>query len=134
MVKLISWLEKNKKMTVIFTVIVAIAIFAFSSIPGTSYPNFSNSGSLLSYIYHFIIFFLFAFLLIVSFNGKKDFNVRLFAFAVLAAIVYGILDEIHQMFVPFRFPGVNDVLVNNIGIFLASLIYVYKKNGRKISQ
>ncbi len=48
---------------------------------------------------------------------------------IILAIIYGISDEIHQLFVPGRFASTKDILINSFGILLTSLAYSnYIKN------
>ncbi len=43
--------------------------------------------------------------------------------AVLICIIYAISDEVHQMFVPGRGPGVTDVLIDSAGALVGILGY-----------
>jgi VanZ family protein len=54
---------------------------------------------------------------------KKTLFIRAFALCVL----YGISDEVHQMFVPHRYPSVMDVLADGIGSSLGIGIYIKKR-------
>jgi VanZ family protein len=40
---------------------------------------------------------------------------KLFIRAVALCVLYGISDEVHQMFVPHRYPSVMDILADGIG-------------------
>ena len=51
--------------------------------------------------------------------------------AVFISITYGILDEVHQLFVPGRVSGVFDVMINNVGIFFSTIIYMEALRGRR---
>lgn len=76
----------------------------------------------MSVIYHFTAFsYLTLFLLISLTKGKP--SKSLIIVGILLAIIYGILDEIHQAFVPGRFPSHNDIIVNSFGIILTGLAY-----------
>jgi len=50
---------------------------------------------------------------------------------LLISFVYSISDEIHQSFVPGRVAGITDVIVNNTGILLSTLVYLYKEKFNK---
>jgi len=41
------------------------------------------------------------------------------------SVCYGILDEIHQAFVPTRYCTINDMCINAIGSVMVVLFYVY---------
>lgn len=45
--------------------------------------------------------------------------------AGVAALAYGVTDEIHQMFVPGRFPGVGDLVADAIGAALGAGLVAY---------
>ena len=45
---------------------------------------------------------------------------RLIMYAFLFSFLYGVSDEWHQSFVPERFPSVTDVLLNRVGVWLAT--------------
>jgi hypothetical protein len=119
---MIRWLEKNKGFSIIFVIIIAVEIFLISSIPGKK-PIIS--GVDLATIYHAMVFFLFNFFLLVSINGNKKISVKFLLIAIIISIFYAILDEMHQFFVPLRNSSINDILIDNIGIFLSTLAYLY---------
>jgi len=53
----------------------------------------------------------------------------LFIRAVALCVLYGISDEVHQMFVPHRCPSVMDVLADGIGSSLGIGLYL-RRQGR----
>lgn len=81
--------------------------------------------------------FEYGFLAILSFrlfaNYKNNsISKKAIAFAILFTISYGIIDEIHQLFVPTRFFEIKDLISNSLG---ASIILFRKfiKNKRLTS-
>jgi len=125
---MIKWLEEKRIFAITLTLLMAIEIFYFSSIQGSGIKG-GPSIPFASYAYHFTAFFLLSFFLLVSLNGNKKINFNLFVFAIIFSVVYAVLDEVHQMFVPFRAPSIVDVFTDNAGIFFSSLVYLfYKKN------
>ena len=71
---MIEWLEKNRYAAIILTVLIAAEIFYFSSIPGgVSQPG---KGINISIFYHFLVFFLFSFFLLLSIIGNKKIKIR----------------------------------------------------------
>jgi len=134
---MINWLEKNRGVALSLTILIAIEIFHFSSIPGTIGVDI-GAGAWIPRIYHFIVFFLFSFFLFITIKGDKKIKINYLLTTISISIIHAILDEVHQMFVPFRYSSVGDVLTNSLGIFSSILIYLYidKKNqahGRKPS-
>ncbi len=53
------------------------------------------------------------------------------AIVLLAGLVYGISDELHQMTVPNRSADFTDVIADGIGVFIGVFIY-YKKRFKRI--
>jgi len=123
---MIGYLEKNRGFSIFFTILIATEIFVVSSIPGGD----ASIGLFdLSSVYHLLVFFLFAFFLILSITKNKKINIKYIFLAMLFSIVYAILDEVHQLFVPSRFPSIADILVDMTGIFLSTITYLgYKRS------
>ena len=121
---MIEWLEKNKKVALLLTILITIEIFHFSSISGIAGVE-TGGGNWIPRIYHFIVFFLFSFFLFVTIKGNKKMKINHLLIVLIISIIHAILDEIHQIFVPFRYPSISDVLTNSSGIFLSILIYLY---------
>ena len=127
--KIIKWFEKNYNISWLITIIIAIFIFYISSI---SFPlDLEPRNPLKPYLYHFGIFLLFSFfLMLFSIRGKHK---SYFYLSIFLSVLYAILDELHQSFVPFRDASISDVLTDSFGISFAILIYiislVYRRNG-----
>jgi len=115
---MITWFEKHSYLAWIVVIIIAIAIFYISTL---TFPPSPTLVSWESFVYHFFAFFFLAFFLSIALvKGKKY---RIVVLVILIAVLYGISDEIHQIFVPGRVCCIEDVLTNSAGIFLASLFY-----------
>ena len=124
---MITFLEKHSKIAWFFVIVIAITIFYVSSLSfeGAPLGGFGFKAT----AYHFIVFFILAsFLLPALVKGK---NKQLIILAILLAILYGISDEIHQLFVPNRHFSILDILIDSLGILLASLIYMLSLKFRK---
>ena len=115
---MLSWLEKKTWLSWSIVIFGATAMFYLSSLTfGPGKPN------ILSIIYHISAFFCFAlFLFIASIKRKKNYVGLLLMTTI--AVAYGILDEIHQFFVPGRSCSINDFVLDAGGIAFASLIYL----------
>lgn len=120
---MINWFEKHNKISWLVTIIIVVLIFYISSL---TLPAGRGTGYL-SYIYHFTAFsYLALFLLIALTKGK---NLKFIFIGIIIALIYGILDEIHQYFVPGRFFSFKDVLINSLGILITSIAYInYHRN------
>ncbi len=128
---MINWLEKKRYAAIIFTLLIALEIFHFSSISGTSY----RIGTGLTFIpttYHLAVFFLFNFFLLISIKGNKKIKISYILISLGASILYALSDEFHQIFVPFRYPSIQDILIDTIGIFLSTILILYLNKKRKI--
>lgn len=120
---MIKFLESNRKYATALTLLIAIQIFIFSSIVFESSGTESSEINP-SILYHFIIFFLFAFFLSISITGNKNIETKHFAIIFAISIIYAITDEIHQMFVPTRNPSIADLLTDNAGILSSMILYL----------
>ena len=127
--KIIRWFEKNYNFSLIIAIIIAIMIFYVSSL---SFPPETETNPLKPYLYHFGIFLIFSFFLLLY--SIRDKHKNFFILSIILSILYAILDELHQSFVPFRDASISDVLTDSFGISFAVLIYliflVYRRNGK----
>lgn len=115
---MINWFERHNKLSWAITILIAIAIFYFSTLTFEAGTNTGNK----SIIYHIAAFFVFSlFLLISVIKGKRK---SLIFLVILIAIVYGVLDEFHQYYVPGRCFSLFDMTLNTLGIATASTIYL----------
>lgn len=109
------------------TLITAVIIFYASTIKATAETTPNN----FSVIYHFAIFFMFAFFLFLTIK-KEKINLKIILIVFFVSIVYALFDEAHQLFVPGRFASLKDILIDGIGvlcaIFLVSKIHRIHKN------
>jgi len=115
---MISWFEKNNKISWSITIIIAFIIFYLSTLTFSGKADFGWKAV----AYHFYIFlFLAAFLLISITKGKL--TSRLLIITIMISVFYAVLDEIHQIFVPSRSFAISDILIDSAGILFGSLIY-----------
>jgi VanZ family protein len=124
-------LDKKRIFYITITLIIAILIYYASTIESPSQPETSN----FSYIYHFAVFFMFAFFLLLSIK-KEKLDFKTIFIALLISISYSFLDEIHQLFVLGRFASIKDVLIDGAGsicgVILIRLIENFNK--KKLQQ
>ena len=126
---MIFWFEKHNKISWIITILIAIFIFYISSL--SFEPTPAGGFALDTIIYHFYAFFFLCLFLLISLTRGKFKNKNLIFISIILAILYGISDEIHQLFVAGRVCAISDVLVDSIGIFLAGYLYLSVLLGRK---
>ena len=119
---MISWLEKNKLVSFGITISLFFAIFYTSSLSFSASTTGVGPSGPLATIYHISIFFLLAIFLFISCLERK-WEFKKIIPTILLVIIYAILDEFHQYFVPGRVCSLNDFFLDFIGIALAFLIY-----------
>lgn len=126
---MIEWFEKRTALSWTITIFIAYVIFYFSTLifGGIGY---GGDKTWMSITYHIVIFFFLSLFLFISLIKGKE-NPKLFFLSILILLSYGIIDEIHQFFVPGRFCTVLDVGFNSIGILFASMIYSISLKKRK---
>ena len=89
-------------------VLQAALIFALSARPGDAYPDVSIPGA--DKVVHFALYAPLGAALVYALRGH-------WRWAGLLAALYGVSDELHQMFVPLRFADGFDVLADAVGGF-----------------
>ncbi len=89
-------------------------IFLLSSTPGEAINSAGLDNEILHINGHFLMFLL---LSIMYFKATK----KIF-YAIFLTFLYGIFDEIHQVFTPMRSAGVFDVFVDTLGGILGGVI------------
>ena len=109
------------------TIFIAVGIFYLSSLQFGSSGEFEveSDKSLVSLLYHFGVFFLFCSFLLISIKGKNKVNSKSVFVALLISLVYGVFDEVHQIFVPSRFFDFMDILANFSGVLFSLIVCVF---------
>jgi VanZ family protein len=113
-----------QKLSLVFVFVTLALIFYVSSLvfPPTV-PGFSYT----SILYHFSIFAVLIFFLLSAGNFNRKYAIL----ALLVAISYAGLDELHQLFVPNRVCDWFDFFTDTAGIFSGlgfySLIRIFRK-------
>jgi VanZ family protein len=102
-------------------------IFLFSAQPSSDLPNFDWADQLVKKGGHMAGYALLAF----SYWRGLQFRQERWWLAWCLAISYALTDELHQSFVPGRFPSLWDVLVyDNLGAFMSLWLARLHKNQR----
>ena len=108
---------KERTFYVIVTLLIALEIFLFSSIPS---PIGEYVGFNLATFYHFGVFFMFTFFLTLTIKGK-EINNKTILIILLISLIYAISDEFHQLFIVGRFASIEDILIDFAGSLLSVL-------------
>jgi VanZ family protein len=116
-------MSKNSWFSIIALVAYCALIFYLSSLPGNSLPNLPVSDKII----HFFLYLGLGLLITYFFYSLKFFNSRLKIIMITSGFIalYGLSDEIHQLFVVGRDFDVLDLFVDIIGGFAGCLIMSY---------
>lgn len=102
------------------TILIAITIFYISSL---TFPPGEPVHDTRAILYHFYAFFFLSFFILISLTQGKLNNKNLIFIGIIIAIMYGILDEFHQFYVPGRYCSFKDFLIDSAGILFAGTLY-----------
>lgn len=103
-------------------------IFYLSSIPQLT-TGWGVYDLILRKIAHMTEYFILALLLYRAFKGSFNlatFYLILWSFSL--SFLYAISDEVHQAFVPTRYPSPADVFIDTVGIIVFFTLLKYKKD------
>jgi VanZ family protein len=116
-------MSKNNWLALIGLVVYCASIFYLSSLPGNSIPKLPVSDKLIHFFLYLGLGLLFTYVLygLKFFTSRVKIAIITFAFIAL----YGLSDEIHQLFVVGRDFDVLDLFVDIIGGFSGCLIMSY---------
>lgn len=95
-------------------------IFGLSSVPGPAFPHSVDFLSRFATLAHFVLYAVLGLLLASAF-GRRD--TRTLALVVAIASLYGVSDEMHQIFVPGRSPDPVDWLADTLGAIAAAAVF-----------
>ena len=101
----------KKKLSLWILVVYWVILFLGTTLPSSSLPD-TPSGDKLNHFagYAVLSFLLFTWVRIKQGSAKGE--IRLFQKSFLIASVYGVFDEIHQLFIPGRFFEWYDILAD----------------------
>jgi VanZ family protein len=129
MVRLIIWCKPYAKYFLSIWLLTIITISSVPSIP-TLKIHTAHSEIRLDYLIHFCEYGLLAFMTFLTF-ADKVFRINYRKLIVLTAglILFAVLDEFHQKFIPGRSFNTRDILSNVTGILftLAFTLFIFGK-------
>ena len=103
------------------TLFWALLIFSLSSIPSLDVPDLGFQVQ--DKFYHACEFAVFGFLLRRSATAFSCSKSALWKLSALIGVLYAVLDEIHQYFVPGREADWGDLIADVIGIFIGICMF-----------
>ena len=115
----------------------ALMIFIVSSVPAKYIPSYKIFHyDKLFHISLFLIFGVLVYYALEPYSHKNSFSWARILFSISVVILYGVLDEIHQGYVPGRTIDMWDAIADTIGGVLAGLIvylrYIPRRTASKI--
>ena len=119
----------------ILPILYMIAIFILSSMPADAVIELPRWDSLIKESLHLVEFGILYTLLFLAALTFSEITPKRNLILILVSSLYGLSDEIHQYFVPYRSATVIDVVKNIIGVLVASWILFgayQKKRFRKL--
>ncbi|MGB5287543.1 MAG: VanZ family protein [Ignavibacteriaceae bacterium] len=123
-----EYLEKRKVWLVYIPLFVYwLVLFTATSLPAYNLPKLGLSDK----INHLVAYFLLAILLNLTliYQRKSRFLFERAAIATfIICLLYGAVDEIHQMFVPGRFAEILDWVADGSGAILGVFLVYFLKN------
>lgn len=88
-------------------------------------PNIQN-------LLHIPIYAALSFLWLRALAQKKFALTTAAILTLLISVSYGCIDEIHQNFIPGRYGGVTDVLLNAVGAIIGLVLAAFLKSHRRV--
>lgn len=114
-------MKTDKRIKLIYLIVWLLIIFVLSAIPGDNYPATGFDWAPFVHIGEF-------FILTILWLNYFDFQLKNSWKAAGGAIVYAILDELHQIWVVNRNSSFADFALDVLGIFLALVcVALYQK-------
>lgn len=124
---LYNYLRRRKVLLIYFPLAVYWSIiFIATSIPIDEIPHiFKFQDKFEHFVAYFILAILISFTLHFQ-NKNNKLKKRFFYFSLLILILYGALDELHQMLIPGRiadfYDWLADIIGGSLGILLSSFV------------
>ena len=131
---MLKFLEKNKKIiTYISLILYWLTLIIATSLPSKDMPNIKLNDKIEHLLAYFILGILFN--LSILFQDKiKILKDNAFISSIVLLMIYAILDELHQIFIPGRDSSFIDWSADTIGIILGVLTtYLLVKKITKIN-
>jgi VanZ family protein len=134
MIRLILWCKPFAKYILIAWFLTIISVSSIPSIPALKI-QLAKSEYRLDYLMHICEYGFLAFMAFLTF-ADKAFQIKFRKFTLLTTglIIFAILDEFHQKFIPGRSFNIKDILSNVSGILFALVftLFIFKRIRDKI--
>lgn len=128
-------LEQQAHLVKYFLLIYTILIIILAVLPINRGDSFLNNNFILSfrldYVVHFMVFILWMTVAWLFSHGGNGIPLVKILGWILAGLCLAAGSECLQFFIPFRAFNINDLVANGIGVLLGSVIFLFRKPGRK---
>lgn len=101
-------------------------IFYLSSIPDLASGLPTIQDLILRKAAHIFVFATLVYLLAKSLNSTQR---HYLLFVIIAGITYALIDEIHQLGVPGRAGQATDILIDTLGVFIGTAVFIQRQKG-----
>ncbi len=126
-----EYLERKK----ILLIYIPLAVYwtlllVGTSLPADSVPGFGIGDKLLHFFAYFVLTVLLSLTLLMQ-NKYHFLKEKYILFSIIIASVYGLLDEIHQSYIPGRSNDILDWIADTLGAITAVLLldFMMRKMG-----
>ncbi len=122
----------DTKLSLVFTLGYMCVLFILSSIPGGGENEHLFLSSRVTNMLHVPAYGLLALLWIFTLRNHGVTEHRSMCVAFLVTSAYGALTELHQVWVPGRFPSASDVMFNVAGSLIFIWLYWWLSGERRV--
>ena len=119
-------LEERPRLIWSITVSYMILIFILSSISHLPQPSREPYLPVIEHIMEYAILSVLLFSALLS-TRKYDMK-EILILAVIVTVLYGLSDEIHQLYVPGRVSSLDDFIADTLGALVGSFMQVFRLN------
>jgi len=108
----------------LFPIVYMVAVFVMSSMPSNAIVELPDSqlDAFIKESLHLVEFAILYFLLVLAFLTMRGLTEKINLVCLFIASLYGITDEIHQSFVPYRSATLIDVVKDITGVLVVSWV------------
>jgi len=118
---MLSTKQKKQFLFLLLAALWGYFIFYLSNTPDLASDLPYQYDFILRKLAHIFVFFVLTYLVASSLDSQTR---PYLLFVIIAAIVYALVDEVHQTFVQGRVGSSHDILVDAVGVYLG--IWLYK--------
>lgn len=118
-------ISKKHKRQLVFLILAALwgmLIFYLSAQPDLTSGFPPSYDFVLRKLAHIFVFGVLTYLIAASLERDQR---PYLLFVIITALVYALIDELHQSFIPGRYGTPRDILIDSIGVYFGVWFYKY---------